>query len=48
MSPSHVDGKTIPEIYLKRLQLTPEGTAYSVKTNGIYQPVTWKELNSKI
>lgn len=48
MSPSNVDGKTIPEIYLKRLQLTPEGTAYSAKKNGIYQPVTWKELNSKI
>lgn len=48
MSSSSVDGKTISEIYLKRMQLTPEGTAYLAKKNGVYQPVSWRELNARI
>lgn len=48
MTTSTVDGKTLSEIYLKRIQLTPEGTAYSSKKNGLYQAVTWRELHSKV
>jgi long-chain acyl-CoA synthetase len=48
MMQSTVDGKTISEIYLKRLQLTPDGIAYSSKRNGIYQPTHWRHVHSKI
>ena len=48
MSTSSVDGKTISEIYSKRVQLTPEGTAYLAKKNGVYQPVLWRELHARI
>jgi len=36
MTASVVDGKSISEIYLKRIQLSPEGTAYLAKSQGVY------------
>ncbi len=48
MTSSLVDGKTISEIYLKRIQLSPEGTAYLAKKNGVYQPILWKEVNARV
>lgn len=48
MTASVVDGKSISEIYLKRIQLSPEGTAYLAKSQGVYQKVTWKEVHLKV
>ena len=43
-----VDGKTISEIYFKRIRLTPKNTAYSAKIDGSYKPVTWETVHSQI
>jgi len=48
MSSASVDGKTISEIYLKRIQLNPDQTAYLAKKNGVYQSVPWKEVHARI
>lgn len=48
MPASVVDGKSLSEIYLKRIQVTPEGTAYLSKKNGVYQKTTWGEIHPKI
>ena len=48
MTASIVDGKSIAEVYLKRIQLSPEGTAYLSKVNGVYQKTTWRQFHSKV
>ncbi len=43
-----IDGKTIPHAYLRRVQLTPDQSAYLIKANGTYQPVPWREVHRQV
>jgi long-chain acyl-CoA synthetase len=43
-----IDGKTIPHAFQRRVQLTPDRTAYLVKKDGAYQPVPWKEVHRQV
>lgn len=43
-----IDGKTLADVYLKRVEMSGEKTAHLVKKEGSYQPLTWKSLHEKV
>lgn len=45
MATSTVDGKTIADAYIKRIDLSSGDRAALVKRNGNYEPVTWHEIH---
>ncbi len=51
-APSHkskvVDGKSVPEAYLRRIGMSAADPAFWVKKDGTYQPLMWKELHSQM
>jgi len=48
MTRSVIDGKTLADAYLRRIEMTPDNTAHLVKRNGTYQALTWKALHEKV
>lgn len=48
MATSTVDGKTIADAYVKRIDLSSGKRAVLVKKDGKYQPVTWHEIHAKV
>lgn len=47
MNTATLDGKTLPEVFLKRVRTFPEHSVYFVKTDGEYRPWTWKEVHDR-
>ncbi len=47
-APVKIDGKTIPDAYLKRVALTPKQRVFLVKKDGTYQPSYWSEFHEKV
>ncbi|MBY0370837.1 long-chain fatty acid--CoA ligase, partial [bacterium] len=45
--PSNLDGKTLPEIFLKRVQTFPDDTVFLEKRGGAFQPTRWKDVHAK-
>jgi long-subunit acyl-CoA synthetase (AMP-forming) len=43
-----VDGKTMPEAYLHRIELGTDRRVFLVKQKGQYQPVTWQEFHTAV
>jgi long-chain acyl-CoA synthetase len=41
---SILDGRTLAEVFIKRVQLSPNQRVYLIKTNGAYRPMTWGEV----
>jgi long-chain acyl-CoA synthetase len=42
-----LDGKTLVEVFLKRVALTPDHRAFLTKQSGSYQPIAWKEVHEQ-
>ncbi len=42
---STLDGRTLPEIYVKRIVLSADQRVFLVKRGGMYRPVTWAEAH---
>ncbi len=42
---STLDGRTLPEIYVKRVVLSADQRVYLVKKGGMFRPVTWGEAH---
>lgn len=45
---SLVDGKSLAEVFAKRVALTPDLPVYRVKKDGVYQPVPWKDVYQSV
>jgi long-chain acyl-CoA synthetase len=45
---STIDGKTLADILLKRVSLTPDLPAYRIKVDGNYQPYLWSTLYESV
>jgi len=43
-----IDGNTLPELYLRRIKLSLNDTAYLVKRDGTYQPITWQHVHEQV
>jgi len=43
-----IDGRTIPEAFLKRAEVSHSHSVYLVKRDGKYVPLTWHELSEKV
>ncbi len=43
-----VDGKTIPEAYLHRIQVSGDKPAFMVKRDGKYVPLSWKKIHGRV
>ncbi len=43
-----VDGKNVPEAYLRRIARSADEPAFWVKQNGKYEPIKWKEIHSQL
>lgn len=41
-----VDGRNVPEAYLRRIALSPNEPAFWLKKDGKYQPLVWKEVHA--
>lgn len=48
MTRSVIDGKTLADAYLRRVEMSPDNTAHLVKKNGAYQPLTWRALHERV
>ncbi|NBX76014.1 MAG: long-chain fatty acid--CoA ligase [Proteobacteria bacterium] len=48
MSRTVIDGKTLADVYLRRVEMSGERTAHLVKRDGHYQALTWKSLHEKV
>jgi long-chain acyl-CoA synthetase len=46
--PLLVDGKSIPEVFLRRVELLRDHRAFLVKQNGAYRPILWDEVYRKV
>jgi len=46
--PLYVDGKSIPEFLLRRVDIQRDQRAYLVKTGGKYRPVSWDQVYRKV
>ncbi len=44
MGTSILDGRTLAEVFVKRVQFSPDQRVYLVKTEGQYRPMTWGEV----
>ncbi len=42
-----LDGKTLPEVFLKRVALAPQSRALLSKVDGQYRPTSWAEFHEK-
>ena len=45
---AHFLGKTIPMLFLERVEQKPEGVAFRFKNLGVYQGVTWAEYRGHV
>ncbi len=43
-----VDGKNVPEAYLRRIGMSPNQPAFWLKKDGKYQPLIWKEVHTRM
>jgi len=43
-----VDGKTLAEAYLRRVEISANDPAYLIKRNGKYESFTWQEVNQTV
>lgn len=43
-----VDGRTIPEAYWRRVQISPRDNLYLVKRQGQYSNITWEEVHAQV
>ncbi len=43
-----VDGKNVPEAYLRRIARSADEPAFWIKTNGKYEPLKWKEIHTQM
>ena len=48
MSRSVIDGKTLADVYLRRVEISGDKAAHLVKKDGKYQATTWKSLHEKV
>lgn len=44
---STLDGRTLPEIYVKRVVLSADQRVFLVKRGGMYRPITWGEAHQQ-
>jgi long-chain acyl-CoA synthetase len=45
---SKVDGKTLADAYLRRVEMAGNDTAHFIKRNGTYEPKTWNEIHKQV
>lgn len=43
-----IDGKTLAEVYFRRVEISGEATAHLIKKDGQYRPLTWNTIHEKI
>src|SRR5688500_922169 len=48
MKPRVIDGKTIADVYLRRIDLCRNDRVFLVKRNGKYEPMTWDEVHNRV
>jgi long-chain acyl-CoA synthetase len=46
-SPSFLDGRTLPEVFLKRAEVFANQRAFLVKKEGAFRPMTWGEIHEQ-
>ncbi len=45
---SFLDGKTLVEVFLKRVRVSPAKAAFLVKVDGVYRPQSWESLHHRV
>ena len=48
MARTTVDGKTIADAYLRRIEISRDEPAHLSKQAGQYLPITWSEIHSRV
>src|SRR5262245_52985826 len=43
-----IDGRTLPDAYLRRIEIGGEDAAFLVKKNGKYEPIRWRQVHRQV